>query len=58
MVNYIKIYKGALLKSKTPAHWNLIGHRMTAPTACVIAQQYPSATFVSLHFQRIIRRAF
>jgi len=56
MVNYIQIYKGVLLKSKTPAHWNLIGHRMTAPQP-VIAQQYPSAT-VSLHFQRIIRRAF
>jgi hypothetical protein len=38
------------LKSKTPKNWNTASGNMTALTACVIAQQYSSATFVSLHF--------
>jgi hypothetical protein len=33
-----------------PAHWNLIGHAMTA-AAAVIAQQYSSANSVSLSLQ-------
>ena len=31
-------------------HWNLMGLSMTTPNACDIAQQYSSATFVSLRF--------
>jgi hypothetical protein len=34
---------------QTPAHGNLISRSMTAPAACVIAQQY-SSTLVSLRF--------
>jgi hypothetical protein len=35
---------------QTPTHWNLIGSSMTAPPP-VIAHQYSSTAFVSLHFR-------
>ena len=35
---------------QTSAHWDLIDSSMTAPTPVVIAQQYSSASFVSLRF--------
>jgi len=35
---------------QTPTQWNLIGSSMTAPPP-VIAHQYSSAAFVSLHFR-------
>ena len=31
---------------RTPAGWNVIGHSITRPAACVIAQQYSSGTFI------------
>jgi len=39
---------------QTPAHWNLIGPQYECATVCVMAQQYSSATFVSLrvHFRQ------
>jgi hypothetical protein len=42
--------QGSPAEIPTPTHWNLIDRSMTAPVDCVIAQQYPSATFLSLHF--------
>jgi hypothetical protein len=44
------MYKGVQLEFQTPSHWNLISRSTTAPVACVIAQQYSSATVVSLRF--------
>ena len=41
--------QGVQVKSKLPTHLNCIGRNMTAPPS-VIAQQYSSATFVSLRF--------
>jgi hypothetical protein len=38
--------KGSPIEIQTPGHWHLTGR----PDTCVIAQQYSSATFVSLHF--------
>jgi Na+(H+)/acetate symporter ActP len=38
------------MKAKLPTHWNLIARSMNAPSVCVIAQQYTSATFISLRF--------
>jgi hypothetical protein len=35
---------------QTPTQWNLIGLQHDRPTACVIAQQYSPATFLSLRF--------
>jgi hypothetical protein len=35
-------------------HGNLIGRRMTAPSAYVIAQQYSTATFVLLHLNMLL----
>jgi len=40
-------------KIRTPAHGYLTDHDMTASTACVIAQQYSSATFVPLRFHSL-----
>jgi hypothetical protein len=42
--------QGDAVEIQTPTHWNLIGSSMTAPAACVIAQQYSSATFILLVF--------
>jgi hypothetical protein len=39
---------------ETPAHRNLFGRKQDCPAACVIAQQYSSATFVSLLFHPIM----
>jgi hypothetical protein len=36
-----------------PTHWNLIGRSITSSTPYVIAQQYSSATFVSLRFHSL-----
>jgi len=36
---------------QTPTHRNLIGRKHYRPTACVVAQQYSSITFISLRFQ-------
>jgi hypothetical protein len=41
--------QGSPVKIQIPAHWNLIGRSLSAPLP-VIAQQYSSATFVSLRF--------
>ena len=46
---------------QNPTHCNVIGCSMTAPAACVMAQQYSSATTTVLrtHFRKKkIRRAF
>jgi hypothetical protein len=37
-------------ENQTAAHHNLIGRSMTAPTACVMAQQHSDATFQPLHY--------
>jgi hypothetical protein len=43
--------KGLQLEFQTPAtHWKLFGRSTTAHVARVIAQQYSSATIVSLGF--------
>jgi hypothetical protein len=42
--------QGSPVEIQTSTHWSLIGRSMTAPHACVIAQQYSSTTFVSLRF--------
>jgi hypothetical protein len=39
--------QGSPVGIQTPSHWNLIVRSMTSPPP-VIAQQYSSATFVSL----------
>jgi len=38
----------SLSEIQTPKRWNLIARSKTLPAACVITQQYSSATFVSL----------
>lgn len=48
---YICIPKRSPDEIQTQTHRKLIGRSMTAPAACVIAQQYSSATVVSLRFQ-------
>ena len=50
MVNYICIDKGVPLKSK-PQHNEHDQLQQNCPAAFVIAQQYSSATFASLHFR-------
>jgi hypothetical protein len=35
---------------QSTTNWNQIGHSMTCPANRVIAQQYSSATFISLRF--------
>jgi hypothetical protein len=47
---YCEYTKGSVLEIQTPVHRNLIGRSMTAPPSCVIAQQYSSASYISLHF--------
>ena len=49
VVKYMRIDKGCRIEIRAPAHWNLIGHTMTASPP-VIAQQYSSATFFQLRF--------
>ena len=50
MVNYIRIDKSVLLKSK-PQHNEHDQLQQNCPAAFVIAQQYSSTTFASLHFR-------
>ena len=51
MANCVCIYvQGRPVEIHARTHRNLIGRSMTAPAACVIAQQYSFATFVSLRF--------
>jgi hypothetical protein len=44
------VHKGVKLKFGLHPPSNLIGRSMNRPIACVIAQQYSSATSVSLRF--------
>jgi len=46
---YMYIYRVVQFIS-TPSHWNLIGYSTTVQFACIISQQYSSATFISLCF--------
>jgi hypothetical protein len=49
IVNYV--YRQASpAEIQTPIHRNWISRSSTPQAACVIAQQYPSATFASLRF--------
>jgi len=41
--------QGSPVEIQTPTNLNVIDRIMTAPSACVIAHQYSSGTFVSLH---------
>jgi len=50
--NCIRVYKRVHLEFQaTPTHWKLLGRSTTAPSHDVIAQQYSSATVVSLRSQ-------
>jgi len=47
----IKAYLlGNPVEIQSSTHYNTIGRSMTTPTVCAIAQQYSSASFVSLRF--------
>jgi len=46
--------QGSPFEIQTPKHWNWICPSVTAPAACVIiAQQYSSATFISINFHSL-----
>jgi len=45
------VYTGVQLKSReNPTHWKLIGRGISPPSPIDIAQQYSTATLVSLRF--------